>query len=115
MDRHAHLQFVLGVKNAMPAIERLLKVMVDEALTVLPDATWTAAGIGRHQIEVAAWAIGLGGHVRTGLEDNIRTTKDRLAGSNAELVSVTAELVARHGRRVATPAEARAMLRLTIA
>ncbi len=115
MDRHAHLQFVLGVKNALPAIERLLKVMVDEALTVLPDATWTAAGIGRHQMEVADWAIGLGGHVRTGLEDNIRIAKDRLARSNAELVSVTADLVARHGKRVATPAEARAMLHLKTA
>ena len=115
MDRHAHLQFVLGVKNAMPAIERLLQLLVDEALTALPDATWTAAGIGRHQSEVADWAIRLGGHVRTGLEDNIRITKDRLATGNAELVSLTADLVARHGRRVATSKEARAMLRLPTA
>ncbi len=115
MDRHAHLQFVLGVKNAMPALERLLRLMVEEALTVLPDATWTAAGIGRHQSEVADWAIRLGGHVRTGLEDNIRIAKDRLAQSNAELVAVTADLVARHGKRVATPAEARTLLGLASA
>lgn len=115
MDRHAHLQFVLGVRNAMPAIERLLKLLVEEARTALPDMTWTAAGIGRHQNEVADWALAMGGHVRTGLEDNIRIAKDRLAASNAELVQVAARLVAKHGRRVATPAEARALLGLPAA
>ena len=115
MDRRAHLQFVLGVKNAMPAIERLLGVLVEEARAALPDMTWTAAGIGRHQSEVADWALALGGHIRTGLEDNIRITKDRLASGNAELVQVAADLVARHGRTVATPAEARAMLGLPAA
>ena len=115
MDRHAHLQFVLGVKNAMPAIERLLRVLVEEARTALPDMTWTAAGIGRHQNEVADWALAMGGHVRTGLEDNIRIARDRLASGNAELVEVAARLVAKHGRRVATPAEARAMLGLAAA
>lgn len=115
MDRHAHLQFVLGVKNAMPAIERLLKVLVEEARTALPDMTWTAAGIGRHQSEVAGWALALGGHIRTGLEDNIRVTKERLASGNAELVRIAADLVARHGRSVATPAEARALLGLPAA
>ena len=112
MDRHAHLQFVLGVKNAMPAIARLLPLLVEEARTALPDMTWAAAGIGRHQEEVAAWALGLGGHIRTGLEDNIRVAKDRLASGNAELVRRAADLVAAHGRSVATPAEARAILRL---
>ena len=115
MDRHAHLQFVLGVKNAMPAIERLLRVLFEEARTALPDMTWTAAGIGRHQNEVADWALAMGGHIRTGLEDNIRIAKDRLASSNAELVEVATQLVVKHGRRVATPAEARAMLGLAAA
>ena len=96
----------------MPAVERLLKVLVDEALTVLPDATWTAAGIGRYQSEVAAWALSLGGHIRTGLEDNIRVTKDRLAAGNVELVRLAADLVSQQGRRLAKPAEARAILRL---
>ena len=115
MDRQAHLQFVLGVRNAMPAIERLLKVLVEEARAALPDMTWTAAGIGRHQNEVADWALAMGGHIRTGLEDNIRIARDRLASGNAELVEVAARLVAKHGRRVATPAEARAMLGLAAA
>lgn len=112
MDAATHLQFVLGIKNALPAEERLLAILVQEALHVLPAATWTAAGIGRHQADVADWAIRLGGHVRTGLEDNIRITKDRLARSNAELVSLAVEAITARGRRVATPAEARTLLRL---
>jgi 3-keto-5-aminohexanoate cleavage enzyme len=112
MDRRAHLQYVLGVMNAMPAERRLLEILVEEGRRIFPEGTWTAAGIGRRQSEVCGWAIELGGHVRTGLEDNVRVTKDRLAASNAELVSLAAEAVVRRGRRVATSAEARAMLGL---
>jgi uncharacterized protein (DUF849 family) len=111
MDDRPHVQFVLGVKNAMPADEHLLDILLTELRRILPRATWTAAGIGRFQSEVMRWALERGaGAVRTGLEDNIRITKDRLAASNAELVSLAAEAVQRHGRRVATPAEARAYL-----
>lgn len=112
MDRRAHLQYVLGVKNAMPAERRLLEILVAEGQRVFPDGTWTAAGIGRHQREVCGWAIDLGGHVRTGLEDNIRIAKDRLAASNAELVTLAADAVSSGGRSVATPEEARKLLDL---
>ena len=113
IDPHPHVQFVMGVKNAMPAQERLLDILLEETRRILPEATWTAAGIGRHQAEVMGWALRRGADaVRTGLEDNIRVTKDRLAASNAELVSLAAELCAAHGRRPATPDEARAALRL---
>ncbi|WP_207481704.1 BKACE family enzyme [Arenibaculum pallidiluteum] len=113
MSERPHVQFVMGVKNAMPAEERLLDILLDELRRVLPKATWTAAGIGRHQNEVMRWVLERGGDgVRTGLEDNIRITKERLARSNAELVQVAAELCAAHGARPATPAEARGMLGL---
>jgi uncharacterized protein (DUF849 family) len=116
MDDRPHVQFVMGVKNAMPADEHLLDILLTELRRILPRATWTAAGIGRFQPEVMRWALARGaGAVRTGLEDNIRITKDRLAGSNAELVSLAAETVRRHGRRVATPAEARAQLGIAAA
>jgi uncharacterized protein (DUF849 family) len=106
-----HVQFVMGIKNALPAEEPLLDLMLGELRRVLPNATWTAAGIGRHQSEVMGWVLARGGDaVRTGLEDNIRVTKDRLARSNAELVEIAAALCARHDARPATPAEARAML-----
>ena len=113
MDARPHVQFVLGVKNAMPAEEPLLDLMLGEMRRVLPEATWTAAGIGVNQAVVMDWALARGAHgVRTGLEDNIRVAKDRLAASNAELVQRAAQAVARHGRRVATPEEARRALGL---
>lgn len=112
MKAPAHVQFVMGIPNALPARRSLLEFLVRELHDVLPGATWTAAGIARHQAEVSAWAVELGGHTRTGLEDNIKAGRDRLAKSNAELVSIAAETCARFGRRPATPAEARQILGL---
>ncbi|MER2265327.1 BKACE family enzyme, partial [Methylobacterium oxalidis] len=113
IDERPHVQFVMGVQNAMPAEEHLLDILLAELRRVLPRATWTAAGIGRNQAPVMDWALARGADaVRTGLEDNIRITKDRLAASNAELVRLAVEAVERHGRRPATPVEARAALSL---
>jgi uncharacterized protein (DUF849 family) len=113
MSDRPHVQFVMGVKNAMPAEEHLLDILLGELKRVLPKATWTAAGIGRHQSEVMRWVLERGGDgVRTGLEDNIRITKDRLAKSNAELVKVAVDLCAEYDVCPATPAEARSMLGL---
>ena len=113
MDEKPHVQFVMGVQNAMPAEEHLVDILLGELRRLFPQATWTAAGIGRNQAPVMEWALKRGAQaVRTGLEDNIRVAKDRLARSNAELVQMAAETVARHGGRPATPAEARALLSL---
>ncbi len=113
MDARPHVQFVMGVKNALPAEEPLIDIMLGELRRVLPDATWTAAGIGRHQATVIDWVLARGGAgVRTGLEDNIRVGRDRLAASNAELVTLAAAAIARHGRSTASPAQARRMLGL---
>jgi 3-keto-5-aminohexanoate cleavage enzyme len=108
-----HVQFVMGIKNALPAEARILDFLHSELERVLPKATWTAAGIGRHQAEVMDWVLAKGGSaVRTGLEDNIRVTKRQLARSNAELVQMAAEACEYHGCRPATSAEARMMLGL---
>jgi len=107
-----HVQFVFGIRNAMPARREVLAFEVEQLHKVLPGATWTAAGIGRHQLEVNHWTLELGGHCRTGLEDNIRWDKDTLAQSNAQLVERVARLCAQYGRAVATPAQARALLGL---
>ncbi len=113
MDERPHVQFVMGVKNAMPAEEHLLDILLNELRRVLPNATWTGAGIGANQARVMEWVLARGADgVRTGLEDNIRISKDRLAAGNAELVQAAAEMLGRHGRRPATPGEARAMLGL---
>ena len=111
MDERPHVQFVMGVRNAMPADERLLDILLEETRRVIPRATWTAAGIGRNQAVVMDWALRRGADgVRTGLEDNVRISRDRLAAGNAELVSVAADAARRHGRSIATAAEARSLL-----
>jgi 3-keto-5-aminohexanoate cleavage enzyme len=108
----AHVQFVFGVRHALPARRDILEFEVAKLRELLPDATWTAAGIGRHQVEVARWALEMGGHCRTGLEDNLRIDRQTLAPSNAALVAQLVSLVLENGRRVATAAEAREILRL---
>lgn len=107
-----HVQFVLGVKHALPAERDILEFEVGKLRQLMPEATWVAAGIGRFQIDVNRWCLEMGGHCRTGLEDNVRWDKNRLAASNAELVQRVADLCAEYGRPVATPAQAREMLGL---
>lgn len=110
-----HVQFVFGLLNALPARRSILNFLVSEFKEVLPGATWTAAGIGRHQFEVAQWCLEMGGHCRTGLEDNIRFDENRLAKSNAELVEKIVNICDRYGRRPATGSEAREILGLRAA
>ena len=107
-----HVQFVMGVKNAMPVDREVFEFYVKTLNRLAPDATWTGAGIGREQMTLAKWSLELGGHCRTGLEDNVRLDRDTLAPSNAALVRQVAGLCEQYGRRVATPQEARALLQL---
>lgn len=105
-----HVQLVMGIKNALPAREALVEFFSRELAEVLPEATWVAAAIGRHQLDANRWALSRGGHVRTGLEDNVYLEKGRLAESNAELVGRVAELCADYDRHPASAAEAHAIL-----
>jgi len=61
------------------------------------------------------WSLERGGHVRTGLEDNVRLDRETLAPSNAALVRRVVDLLADYDRRPATVAEARELLRLPAA
>ena len=110
-----YVQFVMGVKNAMPADKRSFHYFVETLGRLALDAQWCAAGIGRHQIEVNEWCVAAGGHCRTGLEDNIRIDRDTLAPSNAALVRRVVDLCDRYARPVATAAQARAILGLDAA
>jgi 3-keto-5-aminohexanoate cleavage enzyme len=107
-----HVQFVMGVKNAMPVDREVLEFYVATLRRLAPDATWTGAGIGKDQITLNRWSLELGGHVRTGLEDNVRLDRNTLAPSNAALVRRVAELCPEYGRRPASVAEARDLLKL---
>ena len=107
-----YIQFVMGVKNAMPVDRQVFDFYVETVRRLAPDALWCGAGIGAGQILLNEWCVAGGGHVRTGMEDNVRLDRDRLAPSNAALVHRVVELCERHGRPVASPARARAMLGL---
>ena len=110
-----YVQFVMGVKNAMPVDRPTFDFYIETVKRLLPDAEWCAAGIARGQITVNEWSIAAGGHTRTGLEDNIRLDRDTLAPSNAALVERCVALCEKHERSVATAAEARAILELRAA
>lgn len=107
-----HVQFVMGVKNAMPVDRAVFEFYVATLKRLAPAATWTGAGIGRDQITLNRWSLELGGHCRTGLEDNVRLDRDTLAPSNAALVQRVVDLCADYDRRPATVAEARSLLGL---
>ena len=107
-----YVQFVMGVRNAMPADRETFDFYVRTLERLAPGTAWCAAGIGRHQIELNDWAIAAGGHARTGLEDNVRLDRKTLAPSNAALVRRTVELCERYERPVASAADARRILGL---
>jgi 3-keto-5-aminohexanoate cleavage enzyme len=102
-------QFVLGVPGGAPAEPKTLMHMVD----MLPAGSqWSVIGIGRGQLTMNMLGIMLGGHVRTGLEDNIYYRRGVLAESNAQLAERLARLIREFGREVAKPDDARRLLEL---
>jgi 3-keto-5-aminohexanoate cleavage enzyme len=111
-----YVQFVMGVKNAMPADRDVFDYYIRTVHRLFGEgAQWCAAGIGQAQLTLNEWSVSSGGHARTGLEDNVRLDRDTLAPSNAALVARVTDLCAKYNRPVATPAQARAMLGLRAA
>jgi 3-keto-5-aminohexanoate cleavage enzyme len=98
---------VLGVRGGAPGTIQQLLHMVQ---MLPPGALWSACGIGRAQLPIGVAAMTMGGHVRTGLEDNLYYRKGELAKSNAQLVSRLARIAGELGRPVASPAQAREIL-----
>jgi uncharacterized protein (DUF849 family) len=107
-----YVQFVMGVKNAMPVDRDVFDYYVKTMQRLAPEAEWCGAGVGAGQIQVNEWAIAAGGHTRTGLEDNMRLDRDTLAPSNAALVKRAADLCDKYERPVATWRQAREILQL---
>lgn len=108
-----YVQFVMGVKNAMPVDRDVFDFYVKTQKRLFgDDAPWCAAGIGANQIVLNEWAIEAGGHARTGLEDNVRMDRATLAPSNAALVRRAVDICEKFHRPVASCAQARSMLGL---
>ncbi|MGH3047726.1 MAG: 3-keto-5-aminohexanoate cleavage protein, partial [Gaiellaceae bacterium] len=115
VDFPLHIQFVLGVLGANAGtIEQLVHMRrTAETLFGPGNFTWCSAGIGYPaEFHLAATALMLGGHVRVGLEDNLRLSLDKRAGSNAELVEKAIALMPLLDREPASANEARAILGL---
>lgn len=110
IDFPAHFDFVLGVPGALAARVEALDFMVAS----LPEGcTWTCAAIGRHQLPFVDLSAERGGNARVGLEDNIFISKGVLAKGSSELVADAARRAQAKGRTLATPQQARQLLRLT--
>lgn len=105
----AHFDFVLGVGGALAASVQALDFM----RSYIPEgSTWTCAAMGRHQLPFVEHAAERGGNSRVGLEDNIYLSKGVLAKGNFELVAEAARLARAKGRELATPQQARTLLKL---
>ncbi len=104
-----HFNFVLGVPGGMAATAKNLLFLLD---LIPAGSTWTVSAIGRHQLPMNTLGILLGGHVRTGLEDNIYYTKGVLAEGNASLVKRLVNIAQELGRPLASATEARVLLGL---
>lgn len=101
-------QICLGLTWGAPSDTRAMMAMRD----MLPaNANWSAFGIGRMQMPMAAQSVILGGNVRVGLEDNIYLDRG-VKATNGDLVKRAVEIVERLGARVLTPQEARTKLGL---
>jgi uncharacterized protein (DUF849 family) len=103
------IQFVLGVRYGAVANPETLFYLVSQ---LPPDTPWSAFGIGRHEFTMLAQAWLLGGHVRVGMEDNLHIRQGELCRDNAQLVEKAVNIVELLGGSIATPDEARAILKL---
>jgi uncharacterized protein (DUF849 family) len=115
VDFPLHLQFVLGVLGGNAATLQQLLHMHGTAVSLFGAErfTWSAAGVGYPaEFHLAAASVMLGGHIRVGLEDNLRVTLDRRAASNAELVEKAMTLARLLDREPADAAAARELLGL---
>jgi 3-keto-5-aminohexanoate cleavage enzyme len=101
---------IMGVLGGVPPTSHNLMKMVD---TLPPRSDWEVIGISQDQWRLVAAAIGLGGNVRVGLEDNFYLSAGEMARSNGDLVAKAARMIRDQGREVATVEECRARLALT--
>jgi uncharacterized protein (DUF849 family) len=112
VDTPVHLQFVMGALSGMPATHSTLVFVYERAREVLGDFSWSVAAVGRDQIPIGAAALGMGGHVRVGLEDSLYAGYGRLARSSAEQVERIVKIAAQMSIQPATPDDVRQMLGL---
>ena len=108
IDSPALFQLCMGIPYGAPADPATLAAMVQQ----LPEgAVWASFALGPMQMPWVAQSVLLGGHVRVGLEDNLYLRKG-VKATNGQLVEQARTIVEAMGAKVATPDEAREILRL---
>ena len=109
LEEPLHFQFVLGAPGGTAAtVENLVYLK-----SLIPDnSTWSALGIGAGHLPILYTTLALGGHVRVGMEDNLKYSKDELAESNKQFVERAVRIIKEMNKEPATPDEARQILGL---
>ena len=105
-----HFNFVLGVIGGISATPRDLNFLIE---SIPQESTYTVTAIGKHEFPMISQSIEKGGHVRVGFEDNVYLSKGVLAKSNGELVEKVVQIANEFGRVIASPNEARKILKIT--
>jgi uncharacterized protein (DUF849 family) len=109
----AWLQLIMGIMGAIqPSVENLVFMKETADKLFGKDYVWSVLPTGRHEFNLCTVGAVMGGNVRIGMEDNLYLAKGRLAKSNAEMVEKMVRILKELDLEVATPDEARAVLRL---
>ena len=108
-EKPLHFQLVFGVLGGIPFSPQNLGRLLD---IKPPGATWSVCGIARQQFQAGMCAAAWGGHIRVGLEDNIRNINGDLAKGSWEQVAWAKKVVGDAGREIAQGAEARKIFNL---
>jgi 3-keto-5-aminohexanoate cleavage enzyme len=116
INERLHVQFVMGVKNGLPAQEHLLDILLVELKNAYfqkrPGPLWGSDVINPRSW-TGCWHV-VGMELGPGLKINVRITKERPASNNAELVKIAADMCAKHNARPASLAEARLLLGIAV-
>ena len=109
IDRPLHFNIVLGVNGGATATPRDLLFLRHS----LPeDASYTVTAMGRQQLPLNVMAMAMGGHPRTGFEDNLYYARGVKAESNGQLVARLVRIAKEMNLEIASPDEARQILKM---
>ena len=109
------LTFVMGMNKVSQGAISFSQPNLDFMLSLLPKdryVNWSTMAIGAHQLQGVTYGLLKGGNVRVGMEDNIYYAYGELAQSNAQLVERMTRIIKELEMDVATPEEAREILKL---
>ncbi len=112
LKRPVYLQFVLGILGGLPATVPNLVTLLSTAKELIGEFNWSVCAAGRHQLNICAAALAMGGNVRVGLEDSLYAGKGVMATASADQVKKVVTIAKELSYEIATPDDARSILEL---